>query len=126
MPKTPRKTNRARRDTASTRRLKKANKSLARAEPAPEPLAAPLAAVPAAPEGQNQTKRALVLDLLQSERGATIQDLVSATGWLAHTTRAALTRLRQAGHEIQRSEGDGGSVYRIAPPSRARRSRKAA
>src|SRR4051794_24473907 len=47
-------------------------------------------------------KQAAVIGLLEREQGATLADLVDATGWLAHTTRAALTRLRQAGHEARR------------------------
>src|SRR3954452_9909648 len=48
------------------------------------------------------TKQAAVIGLLQREQGATLVDLVDATGWLAHTTRAALTRLRQAGHVLEK------------------------
>src|SRR3954471_13248059 len=47
------------------------------------------------------TRQAGVIGLLQREGGATLADLVDATGWLAHTTRAALTRLRQAGHVLE-------------------------
>ncbi|MDP9195621.1 MAG: DUF3489 domain-containing protein [Pseudomonadota bacterium] len=32
-----------------------------------------------------------------------MQDLVEALGWQPHTVRAALTRLRQSGHSIERS-----------------------
>lgn len=60
------------------------------------------------------TKRALVLDMLQREQGATLDELVQATGWLAHTTRAALTGLRKKGFAILREKADGISRYRIA------------
>ena len=40
------------------------------------------------------SKLALILDLLRRADGATIVDLTQATGWLAHTTRAAITGLR--------------------------------
>ena len=43
------------------------------------------------------SKQALVLSLLSRPEGATIDDLHIATGWLPHTTRAALTGLRQKG-----------------------------
>src|SRR4051812_30330535 len=73
------------------------------------------------------TKQAAVIGLLQREGGATLADLVDATGWLAHTTRAALTRLRQAGHVIEKAKHDtGATVYRIIAPGRTTRSRKAA
>jgi Protein of unknown function (DUF3489) len=40
------------------------------------------------------SKLALVIELLRRANGATIVDLTQATGWLPHTTRAALTGLR--------------------------------
>ena len=42
------------------------------------------------------SKLALVIEHLQRADGATIIDLTHATGWLPHTTRAALTGLRKA------------------------------
>src|SRR3954466_1096 len=73
------------------------------------------------------TKQAAVIGLLQREQGATLADLVDATGWLAHTPRAALTRLRQAGHVLYRAKDEAGAtVYRIVAPGRTTRSRKAA
>jgi hypothetical protein len=73
-----------------------------------------------------QTKQALVLGLLQRKEGASLAELVQATGWLPHTTRAALTRLRQSGHELQKEKRETGeTAYRIAP-ARVARSRKAA
>jgi hypothetical protein len=60
------------------------------------------------------SKRALVISLLQQDGGVTLDDLVEATGWLPHTTRAALTGLRQKGYEVVRTKGHNGrSVYRI-------------
>ena len=60
------------------------------------------------------SKQALVLGLLSRAQGATLDELVSATGWLPHTTRAALTGLRQKGHTITRDRGpDGISSYRL-------------
>ena len=61
------------------------------------------------------TKLAEVIGLLSRSNGATIADLIAATGWLSHTTRAALTGLRQRGYVIglDRSNRAGGSVYRI-------------
>ena len=60
------------------------------------------------------TKAALVLDLLRRDGGATLAELVAATGWLPHTTRAALTGLRKKGHALARERRDGVSHYRIA------------
>ena len=72
------------------------------------------------------TKQALVLGLLQRRRGRRLAELVAATGWLPHTTRAALTRLRQGGHDLQKEKRETGeTAYRIAL-ARTTRSRKAA
>ncbi len=76
-----------------------------------EPAAPSPAPPPAAPRA---TKAAAVLALLQRSEGATLADLIAATGWLPHTTRAALTGLRHKGHQIERSKRDGVTTYRIA------------
>jgi hypothetical protein len=60
------------------------------------------------------TKTALVITLLQREGGATLGDLVAATGWLPHTTRAALTGLRKKGHAIGKTKVDSVTTYNIA------------
>ena len=48
------------------------------------------------------SKLALVIEHLQRADGATIIDLTQATGWLPHTTRAALTGLRKRGYGVIR------------------------
>lgn len=65
------------------------------------------------------SKQALILSMLQKRGGASIADLVSATGWLPHTTRAALTGLRKRGYGLERSRSEEGkpSVYRVVPQS---------
>jgi hypothetical protein len=61
------------------------------------------------------SKRALVLSLLQQAQGASVTDLMNATGWLAHTTRAALSGLRKQGVTIERIQApDGPRRYRVA------------
>jgi hypothetical protein len=57
-----------------------------------------------------------VIELLRRDQGAPIDELIAATGWLAHTTRAALTGLRKRGYAvvIDRSRDKRGSFYRIA------------
>ena len=68
---------------------------------------------PSAPRGGS--KLAHVIALLERNHGATIAELIAATGWLAHTTRAALTGLRKRGYAvaIDRSDDKRGSFYRI-------------
>jgi hypothetical protein len=59
------------------------------------------------------TKAALVLDLLQREDGATLEELTSATGWLPHTMRAALTGLRRKGHDVVRGKRGDATCYTV-------------
>src|SRR3984957_9178347 len=51
-----------------------------------------------APRGGSKVAR--VIGLLERDHGATIAELIAATGWLAHTTRAALTGLRKRGYAV--------------------------
>lgn len=86
---------------------------------------APIATIPAAdhklPQPLGETapragsKKANVISLLQRDQGATLDDLIAATGWLPHTTRAALTGLRKQGHVLSKFQAqDGKTAYRIA------------
>ena len=78
-----------------------------------------VASAPTSPRGG--TKIARVIELLQRGDGATLAELVVATGWLPHTTRAALTGLRKRGYAvgIDRTDKARGSVHRIAPTERS-------
>jgi hypothetical protein len=70
---------------------------------------------PARVTPRDGSKLALVIEYLQRADGATIIDLTEATGWLPHTTRAALTGLRKRGCAVIRERiGAGGSIYRIS------------
>ncbi|TPG07505.1 DUF3489 domain-containing protein [Sphingomonas oligophenolica] len=59
------------------------------------------------------SKKAAVIDLLSRADGATMPELITVTEWLPHTTRAALTGLRKAGHVIERCKRDDATCYRI-------------
>ncbi len=65
------------------------------------------------------TKQALLIDLLKRKKGATIETIVETLGWLPHTVRAALTRLRQKGLAIERIRQDGVSRYCIVENRKA-------
>jgi Protein of unknown function (DUF3489) len=71
-------------------------------------------AAPSLSAPRGGTKLAQVVELLQRHHGATLEELVAATGWLPHTTRAALTGLRKRGYAvtIDRSDKERGSTYR--------------
>jgi Protein of unknown function (DUF3489) len=62
-------------------------------------------------------KTSAVIALLELDQGATLADLIAATDWLAHTTRAALTGLRKKGHVIERSKRGEETCYRIVKPA---------
>ena len=60
-----------------------------------------------------ESKSSQVLALLQRPEGATLDQLVAATGWLPHTARAALTGLRKKGHVVTSEKREGeGRIYR--------------
>jgi hypothetical protein len=59
-------------------------------------------------------KLGTILEGVERADGATLADLTRATGWLPHTTRAALTRLRQRGFDIHLETIDGRKAYRLA------------
>src|SRR5829696_4199746 len=89
-------------------------------QPAPEPKRrAKKAAEPG--EAQREagascggSKRAQIIALMQGMAGATLNDMVEVTGWLPHTTRAALTGLRHKGYAIAKSRNaKAETVYRI-------------
>ena len=93
-------------------------------DPKPEPGSAPAAFLivrmrraPNPMSPRSGTKISEVIALLQRVDGATLAELVAATGWLPHTTRAALTGLRKRGYAIgiDRTDKARGSVYRIEP-----------
>ena len=59
------------------------------------------------------TKRARLIALLKRNDGVSLDDMVVATGWQPHTTRAALTGLRKSGWIIESDKIDGMRRYRI-------------
>ncbi len=60
-------------------------------------------------------KTAAVIKLLERKDGASIEMLSEATGWLPHSTRAALTGLRKKGYEVERGKAKDKTttIYRI-------------
>lgn len=65
-------------------------------------------------QAERITKIGTVLGLLRRVDGVTLAELVAATGWLPHTTRAALTGLRKKGHVLEKATRDGTTVYLLA------------
>ena len=70
---------------------------------------------PAPTPAKPQTKSDLALELLARAGGATIDQLIAATGWLPHTTRAMLTGLKRKGHIIASEKPAAGPrIYRTS------------
>lgn len=65
------------------------------------------------PKVKLSSKIVSVTEMLRRQQGATIAELIEATGWQAHTVRAALTGLRKKGHDITRGSRDGMTTYLI-------------
>lgn len=59
------------------------------------------------------TKRDAILELLARPEGASLDEMVAATGWLPHTTRAMLTGLKKKGHVLISEKVDGVRRYRL-------------
>ena len=65
------------------------------------------------------TKQDQLIRMLSAPMGAGVDMIGKKLGWQAHTTRAALSRLRKAGFEIRREQLSKGrpTRYRIIPTS---------
>ena len=59
-------------------------------------------------------KLGLILDRLGRKTGATIDELVDATGWQKHSVHGALSRLRTRGFAIRLEAKEGRKIYRLA------------
>jgi DNA-binding MarR family transcriptional regulator len=90
--------------------------------PAPESEAAtePTPSEPAAPEAprarktRENTKQAQVIAMLYRPEGATLEQLVEATGWQAHSVRGALSLLgKHLGLPIESRKTEAGRVYTV-------------
>ncbi|MFC3086235.1 DUF3489 domain-containing protein [Tabrizicola soli] len=78
---------------------------------APIPAAAPITT----PKPQRQTKAALLRARLAAPGGVSLAALIAATGWQAHTLRAALSGLRKEGLNLTRRRDGEDTIYAIAP-----------
>lgn len=84
-------------------------------EAVPEPIEV-IQPVPVQPA---PTKIAMVLTMLRQDGGVTLDALTGTTGWLPHTTRAALTGLRKKGHVILRTRREDASFYSVREANHA-------
>ena len=95
--------------------------------PRPKALAAGQTSLPAALPTPTETSpdtapkrktKALLRAKLDARAGATVPSIMAATGWQAHTMRAALSGLRKSGCVLDRRTGAEGTVYAIVHADR--------
>ena len=92
---------------------KPATKRLRRMAREPQPqTASPAQSEVRAPGNAAPSKTAQVIALLTRPEGAALDQMVDATGWQPHTTRAALTGLKKKGYEVTSVKADGVRTYR--------------
>ena len=86
-------------------------KSSRRASAAPAEAGAEIPTAPA------KTKIASVVELLRRPEGASLEVMMCATGWQAHSVRGALAGSikKRLGLAVISEKADGLRVYRIAP-----------
>jgi hypothetical protein len=63
------------------------------------------------------TKQAMLIEMLQAPKGATMEEIVAATGWQAHSVRGAMSGAlgKKLGLVVKSAKEDGkGRVYRIS------------
>jgi hypothetical protein len=104
------KTSKSQRTTSSVRKSSNAAKPKPNTTASSDSQAAAPAAVPKAPKQQQ------LANLLLRDQGATLDDMIAATGWLPHTTRAALTGLKKKGYALSSDKIDGVRTYRAVAP----------
>ena len=98
-------------------KTKQRTRSTARSAPEPvSPTVVVAPTCPAAAPATKVTKRDQLAALLVRDAGATLDQMIAATGWLPHTTRAALTGLKKRGYGIDSDKIDGVRTYRAVAP----------
>lgn len=66
--------------------------------------------------GKSKIKQQQLAALVVRDEGATLDQMIAVTGWLPHSTRAALTGLRKKGYVISSDKVDGVRTYRAVAP----------
>lgn len=64
-----------------------------------------------------QPKSVTVTRMLSRGNGATVAEIVKATGWKEHSCRAFLTGVRKATELLKEQRPDGKTAYRIKAPA---------
>jgi hypothetical protein len=91
--------------------------------PAPKRRGRPRKAAPTgadaapAPQARDGSKQAQLIAMLRRPEGATIAQIVEATGWQSHTVRGAFAGAlkKKLGLEVTSEKVEGTRVYRLPP-----------
>lgn len=101
-----------------TKTERKPKRAPAKTKPAAVQSTLPADATPARPADAAALtgKLAELLKLVRRKTGASIEEMVSATGWQAHSVRGAIsgTLRKRLGLTVERSKTDGVTRYRVA------------
>ncbi len=68
------------------------------------------------PAAKPPSKQQQLASLLVRDEGATLDEMIAVTGWLPHTTRAALTGLQKKGYALSSDKVGGVRTYRAVAP----------
>lgn len=74
------------------------------------------ASAPKLPTPRAGTKQAMLIEMLQNSKGATMAEIIAATGWQAHTARGAMSAAlgKKLGLTVTSAKEEGrGRVYRV-------------
>ena len=72
------------------------------------------AAISASPAKKAVNRKEQLRAMLQREVGASIEEMTTATGWQAHSARAAIAHFRRDGIEVTKRQDAAGTRYYIA------------
>lgn len=78
-----------------------------------QPVAATTAEQQDPRSSRQPSKLEVIRNLLERPDGATLDELVSATGWQPHSVRAGMTGLRKQGLTITRNKVEGSTRFAI-------------
>lgn len=84
----------------------------------PDEVAPPVDIAITPVQRQKGTKQATLIEMLRAEGGATIDEIVAATGWQPHTVRGAIAGAlkKKLGLDVTSEKVDGrGRVYKLPP-----------
>jgi hypothetical protein len=71
------------------------------------------------PDPKRPSKQGVVIAMLRSPEGATVDEVASATGWQRHTVRGVFsgTVKKKLGFTLASAKEERGRVHRIADPA---------